>query len=320
MSGPIGIAIHGGAGAIKRDAFTDAEWADARAVLRQSLRASHAVLARGGSAIDAVEAAVVLMEDAPLFSAGYGSALNAGGFHELDASIMDGATLAAGSVCCAKRIRNPIRAARALMDDGEWVNLASDGADDWAERAGLAMVPNTYFTTPQRVEAFEKQRALDAVKNNANKGERHSTVGAVALDRNGNLAAATSSGGFNNKVVGRYSDVAVIGAGNYARNGACAVSCTGRGELVIRSVAGHEIASRIVYGGQSLEDAAGRFIFDDMKKWDNEAGLCAIDARGNIVAPYSTLGMYRGFVTRDGEMHVGILDDLAHEETLSTSN
>ena len=240
MSNPIGIAIHGGAGALVREEMTDAEWADARATLRRSLRTGHAILARSGSALDAVEAAVVIMEDALPFSAGYGSALNADNFHELDASIMDGATLAAGSVSCAKRIRNPIRAARAILEEGEWVNLACDGADAWAERAGLAMVPNGYFTTPHRAEALRKQKAVEEASRqrpSAN-GERHSTVGAVALDGNGNLAAATSSGGFNNKPVGRVSDVAAIGAGTYARNGVCAVSCTGRGELVIRSVAG----------------------------------------------------------------------------------
>ena len=288
-------------------------------MLRDALRAGHAILARGGAALDAVEAAVVLMEDAPLFSAGYGSALNAAGFHELDASIMDGATLGAGSVCCARRIRNPVRAARAIMEEGEWVNLAADGADQWAERAGLAMVPNSFFTTPQRAEALRKQKELDAARTQTSGSDRHSTVGAVALDRAGNLAAATSSGGFNNKIVGRFSDVAVIGAGNYARNGVCAVSCTGRGELVIRSVAGHDIAARIAYGGETLKSATDHFIFTDMKRWNNEAGLCAIDAQGNAVVPYSTLGMYRGFVTPAGELHVGVLDDMAHEETLRTS-
>jgi beta-aspartyl-peptidase (threonine type) len=318
MNNPIGIAIHGGAGALKREDLSAAEWAQARATLRQSLGAAHAILARGGSALDAVEAAVVIMEDALPFSAGYGSALNAGNFHELDASIMDGATLAAGSVCCARRIRNPIRAARAIMAEGEWVSLACDGADAWAERAGLAMVPNSYFTTPRRVEAWRRQKALDEARGRepAGKEGRHSTVGAVALDRSGNLAAATSSGGFDNKPVGRFSDVGVIGAGTYARNGTCAVSFTGRGELVIRSVAGHEIASRMAYGGQSLKEATDRFIFVDVKRWDNDAGLCAIDAQGNAVLPYSTLAMYRGYVTPDGALHVGIHDDFAREETL----
>ncbi|WP_342359444.1 isoaspartyl peptidase/L-asparaginase [Terrarubrum flagellatum] len=319
MTNPIGLAIHGGCGALKRAELTDAEWADARAALQRSLREGWAVLARGGSALDAVEAAVVVMEDSPAFNAGHGAALNADGFHELDASTMDGATLGAGGVSCVKRIRNPIRAARAVMETNEIVNMAGDGADAWAEAAGLAMVPNSYFTTQRRIDALKKLKALavQGAAHKASEGEKHGTIGAVALDRNGHLAAATSTGGFNNKPVARVSDSSVIGAGTYARDGVCAVSCTGRGEYFIRLVAGHEIASRMAYRGQSLKEATDGVVFGDMKKWENGAGLCAIDAQGRAVVPYNTLGMYRGFVTPEGALHIGIHDDLALVETLA---
>ena len=318
MSSPIGLAIHGGCGALKREELSEAEWAEARGALRQSLRAGWAVLSRGGSAVDAVEAAVIVMEDSPSFNAGHGAALNAAGFHELDASIMNGADLAAGGVTCVKRIRNPVRAARAIMESGEWVNFAGEGADAWAERAGLDMVDNAYFTTQRRIDALKKLKALEAANasHQASEGEKHGTVGAVALDRSGNLAAATSTGGFNNKPVARVSDSSVIGAGTYARNGVCAVSCTGKGENFIRLVAGHEIASRMDYLGQSLNDATDGVVFRDMKAWRIGAGLCAINARGESVVPYNTLGMYRGFVTPDGALHVGVHDDLALVETL----
>lgn len=316
---PIGIAIHGGCGALKREELSDAEWAASKEALRRSLRAGWDILTRGGSALDAVEAAVVVMEDSPSFNAGHGAALNTAGFHELDASIMDGATLRAGGVSCVKRIRNPVRAARAIMEDGEWVNFAGEGADDWAERAGLEMVPNAYFTTQRRIDALKKLKALEAsnAAHKASEGEKHGTVGAVALDRSGHLAAATSTGGFNNKPVARVSDSSVIGAGTYARDGVCAVSCTGKGEFFIRLVAGHEIASRMDYRGQSLKDATDGVVFGDMKKWANGAGLCAIDVQGNAVVPYNTLGMYRGFVTPAGELHVGVHDDLTLVERLS---
>jgi beta-aspartyl-peptidase (threonine type) len=318
MNGPIGLAIHGGCGALKREELTEAEWTQARAALRRALREGHAILARDGSALDAVEAAVVVMEDDPAFNAGHGAALNSAGFHELDASIMDGATLAAGGVSLVRRIRNPVRAARAVMATGEWVNLAGEGADVWAQAAGLAMVSNSHFTTPRRVAALAKLKALAATQKaaEASEGEKHGTVGAVALDRAGHLAAATSTGGFNNKLPARVSDSSVIGAGTYARDGVCAVSCTGRGEYFIRLVAAHEIASRMAYGGQSLKEATDGVVFADMAQWKNGAGLCAIDASGNAVVPYNTLGMYRGFVSPAGDLHLGVHDDLAFVETL----
>ncbi|MBN9061793.1 MAG: beta-aspartyl-peptidase [Rhizobiales bacterium 65-9] len=318
MAGPVGVAIHGGCGALRREDLTGAEWAAAREALRRSLRAAWDIVGRGGSSLDAVEAAVTVMEDSPAFNAGHGAALNADGFHELDASIMDGATLRAGGVSCVRRIRNPVRAARAILDEGEWVNFAGEGADAWAERAGLAMVPNAYFTTQRRVDALRTLKELEAqhASHRASEGEKHGTVGAVALDRAGHLAAATSTGGFNNKPAARVSDSSVIGAGTYARDGVCAVSCTGRGEFFIRLVAGHEIASRMDYRGQSLKEATDGVIFGDMKRWDVGAGLCAIDANGNAVVPYNTIGMYRGFVTPQGGLHVGVHDDLALVETL----
>ncbi|MET0605356.1 MAG: isoaspartyl peptidase/L-asparaginase [Beijerinckiaceae bacterium] len=319
MANPIGLAIHGGCGALRREELTDAEWAAAHDDLRRSLRAGWAVVSKGGSALDAVEAAIVVMEDSPAFNAGHGAALNSDGFHELDASIMNGATLGAGGVSLVRRVRNPIRAARAVMERSDCVNFAGEGADAWAEEHGIEMVPNSYFTTQRRIDALSKLKALEAANasHKANEGEKHGTIGAVALDRSGDLAAGTSTGGFNNKPPARVSDSSVIGAGTYARNGVCAVSCTGRGEFFIRLVAGHEIASRMDYRGQSLKEACDGVVFGDMNRWENGAGLCAIDAQGQSVVPYNTLGMYRGFVTPAGDLHVGIHDDLALVERLT---
>lgn len=298
---PIAIGIHGGCGTPDRALMSEDEWSEAREHLAGALRAGWEILLRGGAALDAVEAAVVAMEDSPHFNAGHGAALTSAEDHELDASIMEGTTLKAGAVCATRRIRNPVKAARAVMDQSSCVLLTGPAADAFAERCGLAMVDNSYFTTERR------RRALAAVRargKKASEADRHGTVGAVALDAAGHLAAATSTGGFNDKPPGRVGDSPIIGAGTYARDGVCAVSCTGQGELFIRYAAAYDLVARMMYLGSPLSEAADNIILEAMPRYGIGAGLVAVDAKGQVHAPFNTLGMYRGWVTSDGEMVV----------------
>lgn len=300
------IAIHGGCGVMSKLDLTEAEWAAARRDLAAALRAGWQVLSRHGSAVEAVEAAVVVMEDSPEFNAGHGAALNLAGVHELDSSIMRGEDLAAGAVTLLRRTRNPVRAARALLEGNGPVMLGGPAADAFAEAQGLAMVEQAYFTTPRRVAALHslKARGLDGTLKAATEAEKHGTVGAVALDAAGHLAAATSTGGYNNKPEGRIGDSPIIGAGTYARDGVCAVSGTGAGEFFIRHAVGHEIASRIAYLGESLATATDQVIMRDLARYGIGAGIVAIDAAGAIAAPYNTDGMFRGWITTEGQMSV----------------
>lgn len=313
----IALAIHGGCGVMAKLDLSEEEWAAARADLHRSLKAGWAVLSTGGSALDAVQAAVVVMEDSPHFNAGYGAALNANGEHELDASIMDGRTLEAGAVTLVRRIRNPIKAARRVMEKGDAVLLGGKGADEFAQAEGLDMVEPDYFTTERRVKALTAMKAHAAAGTavKASEAEKHGTVGAVALDGAGHLAAATSTGGYNNKPAGRIGDTPIVGAGTYARDGICAVSGTGKGEFFIRHAVGHEVASRMNYLGEDLEQAAGKVIMGDLKPHNIGAGLVAVAADGSIAAPYNTDGMFRGWVTPDGQFFVA-----THHEVFSVSD
>ncbi|MCC6193565.1 MAG: isoaspartyl peptidase/L-asparaginase [Burkholderiales bacterium] len=302
----LAIGLHGGCGTLARGLQSEAEWRETREHLAQALRAGWRLLIAGGSALDAVQACVVALEDSPHFNAGYGAALNEAAEHELDASIMDGATLAAGAVCAVRRVRNPVLAARAVLDDGQAVLLTGPAADDFAAARGLAMVEPGYFTTPRRVEALrvQKARAAAGTAAQSSEAERHGTVGAVARDRQGHLAAATSTGGFNNKPRGRVGDTPIVGAGTYARDGVCAVSCTGQGEIFMRRVAAYDLAARILYGGQALAAAADEMVFTTLRNHGIGAGLVALGATGNPVAPFNTLGMARGWIAIDGELTV----------------
>ena len=311
MSG-IAIGLHGGCGTLSSSLQTEAEWAESRDHMASALRAGWRILIAGGSALDAVQAAVVVMEDSPHFNAGYGAALTEKSEHELDASIMDGGSLAAGAVCTVRRVRNPVLAARAVLNEGRAVLLAGVAADDFAAGQGLQMVPPTYFTTQRRVDALRllQQRAATGAFVPASEAEKHGTVGAVARDQQGHLAAATSTGGFNNKPSGRVGDSPLIGAGTYAQDGVCAVSCTGQGEIFIRRVAAYDLAARIRYGGHSLEAAATSLVFETLSSHTIGAGLVALGASGNPVAPFNTLGMYRGWITTDGELTVATHQEL----------
>jgi beta-aspartyl-peptidase (threonine type) len=303
----IALGLHGGCGTLERSLQSEEDWAESRLHLAQALRAGWNILRTGGAALDAVQATVQVMEDSPHFNAGHGAALTERAEHELDASIMDGATLAAGAVCMVRRVRNPVAAARAVLDGGSAVLLAGEAADSFAAQAGLAMVDPSYFTTQRRVDALRllQQRAQTGVIVPATEAEKHGTVGAVARDAQGHLAAATSTGGFNNKPAGRIGDSPVIGAGTYARDGVCAVSCTGQGEIFIRRVAAYDVAARVQYGGQPLEEAAKTLVFETLASHHIGAGMVVLGASGNPFAPYNTLGMYRGWITTDGAITVG---------------
>ena len=294
----IAIGIHGGCGTLDRTLMSDADWAESRAHLAAALRAGHAILHAGGSAVAAVEAAVVVLEDSVHFNAGFGAALNADGFHELDASIMDGATGGAGAVAAVRRIRNPVMAARAVMEKSPSVLLVSDAADAFARAHGLHVVENSYFTTQRRVDALKtiKAKAAAGTAASASEAEKHGTVGAVALDRAGHLAAATSTGGFNNKPVGRVGDSPIIGAGTYARNGFAAVSGTGQGEVFIRCAAAYDVIARMAYARQTLEAAVNTVVFETLSGHSIGAGFITLDATGRVYAPFNTLGMYRGWI------------------------
>ncbi|SFZ85461.1 beta-aspartyl-peptidase (threonine type) [Devosia enhydra] len=304
------LAIHGGAGTIPRANFTPESYKAARDGLRDALRAGWAVLSKGGLAVDAVEAAVVALENHPSFNAGHGAVLNAAGDHELDAAIMDGRDRRAGAIASARAIRNPVRAARRVMEASDCVLLSAAGADAFAREQGLEMVEQAYFTTPLRqqhwLRAQEEQAGL--LKRERSEAEKHGTVGAVAFDDHGNLAAATSTGGYTYKRAGRVGDTPIIGAGTYAANGVVAVSCTGMGEFFIRRGTSHDIAARIRYRGESLEAATAAAIAD-LTEDGCGAGLIAIDGAGRIALPHNTEGMYRGSVTADGVVSVGIYAD-----------
>ena len=299
------IAIHGGAGTIDRAEMSDELEAEFRAALAQALEAGYEALDRGGSAVDGVEAAIIALEDSPLFNAGRGSVLTHDGAIEMDASIMDGRGGRAGSVAGIVGVRNPIVAARAVMTRSDHVLLAGAGATAFATSLGLPMEPPEYFWTEHRyrqlVEARDKgEVALDHGSSGPRAEPALGTVGAVALDRNGDLAAGTSTGGMTNKRWGRVGDSPIIGAGTFARNATCAVSCTGHGEYFLREAAAHAVSARMEYGRQSLEAAAKAVVFESLAPIGGEGGLIAIDREGNVVLPFNSSGMYRGWKKAGG--------------------
>ena len=283
------IALHGGAGFSRKTAPQPY-----RIGLSRALEAGWAILVRGGSSLDAVTAAVQVLEDDPLFNAGRGAVYNADARHELDASIMDGATLRAGAVAAVSRIRNPVLAARAVMEHSRHVLLAGTAAERFARRQKLKFEKAAYFHTASRLEALRKN-----LKNH------HGTVGAVALDRDGNLAAATSTGGFTGKLPGRVGDSPIIGAGTWADNASCAVSGTGHGELFMRTALAHDVAARIRYGKQSLRSAV-RSALAAIARLGGDGGLVAVDRHGNIAMPFNSPAMLRACIARDGRTLVMI--------------
>jgi len=297
-----GMVIHGGAGTIERSEMAPEKEKAVRDGLEQSLKAGYAVLQRGGASLDAVEAAIRVLEDNPLFNAGKGAVFTHQGTNELDSSIMDGKSLKAGAVAAVKHVRNPISLARLVMEKSPHVMLEGEGAEAFAKHMGVQLVDAKYFYTEERWRELEKAKSSPTP---ANDKDRHGTVGAVALDQSGNLAAGTSTGGITNKQFGRVGDSPIVGAGTYANNRTCAVSCTGDGEYFIRAVVAHSISTMMEYKGMSVQDAA-QAALDQAAQLGGKGGLIALDKDGNFTMPFNTSGMYRGKVGPDGKMSVEI--------------
>jgi len=315
---PFAIVIHGGAGGITKDKMTSELEAEYRKMLATLADEGYAVLAGGGTSMDAVEAVIVRMEDSPLFNAGKGSVFTHEGTIEMDASVMDGATGNAGAVAGVKTIRNPIRGARRVMTHSKHVLFAGEGADAFAKEQGLATEPAEYFRTDKRWNQLERIRdreemELDhgsqSIRIEPGVTDKFGTVGVVALDKQGNLAAGTSTGGMNNKRFGRVGDSPIVGAGTYAKNSTAAISCTGHGEFFIREAVAHSVSARMQYGGQTLEQAAKAVIHEELTPIQGEGGVIAVDAQGHMAMVYNTAGMYRAFKHSDGRHGVAIWEE-----------
>ncbi len=291
------LVIHGGAGIIRPGEISAEREAGARSALQAALDSGYAILQRGGEAIDAVEAAIVLLENNPEFNSGRGAVMTAEGHHELDASIMNGQDLMAGAVAGVQHVKNPIRAALAVMRHSPHVILAGKGADEFAADQGLDTVPNDYFTTKRIKDLWQKSQDSRSGDAGEPYPSKYGTVGAVAIDKNGNIAAGTSTGGMMN---GRIGDSPIIGAGTYADNATCGVSCTGHGEYFIRIGVAKEISDRMAFGHQSLSEAANDMIHEKLKDHGGEGGLIAIDHLGNIEMTFNTAGMFRGYINQQG--------------------
>jgi beta-aspartyl-peptidase (threonine type) len=307
------LVVHGGAGTILRANMTpelDKQYRDA---LESALRAGYDILDQGGNALDAVETAAAVLEDSPLFNAGKGSVFTAQGTNEMDASIMDGSNLKAGAVASVTTIKNPIKAARRVMESTRHVMLVGRGAELFAAGEGLDIVDPEYFFTQRRwdelLKAKEKEKTKEHSSGRAHSEEELGTAAALALDRRGNLAAATSTGGLTNKMQGRVGDTPIIGAGTYANNATCAVSATGTGEYFMRGVLSHEVSSLMAHAKMSVEAAVTHVIDQQLKKLGGEGGIVALDYNGNVAMRFNTPGMYRGYVKDDGKYHVAIYGD-----------
>ncbi len=316
-----GLVIHGGAGNITRQGLPPEREAEYRAAMEQAALAGWRVLERGGTSLDAVEAAINVMEDSPLFNAGKGAVFTHEGKNELDASIMDGATLRAGAVAGLRRVKNPIDLARAVMERSPHVMLTGAGAEEFAQSVGMELVPESYFYVEGRwrglQRALEDERRQRTQADTARRGTAYSvpddrklgTVGAVALDRAGNLAAGTSTGGMTNKRWGRVGDAPIIGAGTYASNESCAVSATGHGEFFIRWTVARSICARVELLNEPLARAADHVVMGDLVRVRGEGGVIAMDPAGNVAWPFNSTGMYRARVGADGRVTVEIFRD-----------
>jgi beta-aspartyl-peptidase (threonine type) len=310
--GPVAIAIHGGSGTIEKGEFSAEKEAEIRAALEQAARAGHEILMAGGSSLDAVTRAVTILEDSPHFNAGRGAVFNAEGKNELDASIMEGAGLNAGAVAAVHNIRNPVLLARKVMTDSVHVMLMGEGAEAFARERGIAFEDDAYFYTDYRWQQLQKAKASDqpdATYLSETPDQWFSTVGAVALDRDGNLAAATSTGGMTNKQWGRVGDSPIIGAGTYADNRSCAVSATGHGEFFIRATVARDVCARVQFTGVSLAEATRQVIKEQLTAMGGDGGVIAVDPQGNLALTFNTSGMYRASIDAEGRLYVAIFGD-----------
>lgn len=311
------MVIHGGAGTILKKNMTPEKEKAYTTALTQALAAGYEKIKAGKSSLDAVEAAINILEDNPLFNAGKGAVFTHDGRNEMDAAIMNGKDLSAGAVAGVTIIKNPISAARAVMEKSEHVMMAGPGAEKFAKEAGLEIVDPKYFFTKERWQSLQKAIKVDSLKNKLNHSFNESklgtinrdykfgTVGAVALDNEGNLAAGTSTGGMTNKKYGRIGDSPIIGAGTYANNKTVGISCTGWGEFYIRNVVAYDLSALMEYKNLSVEDA-GRIVIKKVEDMGGDGGLIALDKNGNVAMPFNTEGMYRGTVTSDGKIEIKI--------------
>ncbi|UCD62715.1 MAG: isoaspartyl peptidase/L-asparaginase [Candidatus Zixiibacteriota bacterium] len=314
MPAEFGIVIHGGAGTILKDKMTPDKEAEYRERLTESLRVGYEILDRGGAALDAVQAAVVVMEDSPLFNAGKGAVFTHDGTNEQDASIMCGRTLNSGAVAGVRRVKNPVDLARLVMDKSEHILLAGDGAEAFGKLYGIELVDSDYFYTEHRWKQLQAAKYKEKLTQSDysqldHSDDKHGTVGAVALDKKGDLAAATSSGGMTNKKFGRLGDSLIVGAGTYANNVTCAVSGTGHGEYFITAVVAYTVAVLMEHKGLSVEEAAESAIGGRFAELGGTGGLIAIDRGGNIAMPFNTPGMYRGYLLPGQKPVVAIFKD-----------
>ena len=314
------IVIHGGAGTINKQSMTPSQQADYERTLKAAVNAGYQVLEQGGTSVDAITKAVLVLEDSPLFNAGKGAVYTYEGGHELDASIMRGDTLEAGAVAGVTNVKNPVLLARAVMEKSEHVMLAGKGAEQFAKEQRLELVANHYFDTEFRFKALQK--ALETMNKQPHQASLRlsphwqpewnmGTVGAVALDKQGNLAAATSTGGMTAKRYGRVGDAPIIGAGNFADNSSCAVSATGHGEFFIRYRVASDICARVKYGGMSAAAAADQVIQQELKKVGGTGGVIVMDQQGNISWPFNTEGMYRAKRSAGQPAEVAIFQEMA---------
>ena len=316
MTSKFGIAIHGGAGTITKILLTEKLEKEYRVKLKESLQAGFDVLENGGASLEAVQAAIVVMEDSPLFNAGKGAVFTNDGTNEQDASIMCGETLNCGAVAGVTKIKNPIRLASIVMEKSEHVCLSGEGAERFAKMHNIDFADAEYFYTERRWKQLQKAKKKEAANGSDysqldhSDDSKHGTVGAVALDKNGNLAAATSSGGMTNKKFNRIGDSPIIGAGNYANNKTCAVSTTGHGEYFMRGVSAYDLSALMEYKNLSLKDASDEVIRKLGKLGTGgTGGLIAIDSNYNVVLPFNTPGMYRGYKLEDGSFEIKVYKD-----------
>lgn len=295
------LVIHGGAGQILKEKISPEREKQYILKLSEALTSGAEILKNGGTSLNAVEKAINILEDSPLFNAGKGAVFTEKGENEMDASIMDGKTLKAGAVAGVKTIKNPISAARKVMTESKHVLLGGEGAENFAAEAGLEIVEPAYFYTQSRWDSFQKAKHK---LQNKEEIDKHGTVGAVALDKQGNLAAGTSTGGMTMKMFGRIGDTPIIGAGTYANNNTCAVSGTGHGEYFIINVVAYDISALMEYKKMSLDEAANFVINKKLKSQKGSGGVIALDKDGNISMPFNTEGMFRGYINSNGEMKV----------------
>ena len=305
----LAIVIHGGAGTILKKNLSDEKEAAIKAKLSEAINAGYAVLKKGGESTDAVIAAINVMENSPLFNAGAGAVYTKEGKHELDASIMRGSDLQAGAVAGVSHVKNPINAAKEVMLNSPHVILSNQGADKFAKQQGLETVDNSYFDTDYRYkqwQAIQHKKEVSLSEDLLKTDHKFGTVGAVAIDKNGTIAAGTSTGGMTNKAFGRIGDSPIIGSGTYADNRSCGISATGHGEYFIRYAVAHDICARVLYKNISLEQSADEVINQALKKAGGDGGIVGLDKHGNPVMTFNTAGMYRGFKTESSNTQVFI--------------